>query len=231
MPDDVRICLDLFCGLGGFSAAFEDADGWEVYTVDIEERFDPDLQADVLDLRPVDLLELIGLDRGEIYALVVLASPPCTVLSMANQPNPHWDGDTPVSEESREAISLTYHALGLIQSLDPDYWYLENPRQGKMSTVLGPPTGHVTYCQYGYEWQKPTDLWGKHAPMEYKTCPPGRGCHQPSEGGWDTGEKRKHVRDPAERSLVPRELSNSILESCNSVLDGTVRKQSTVHDY
>ena len=34
--------LDLFCGLGGFSQAFEESDRWHVTTVDIEARFDPD---------------------------------------------------------------------------------------------------------------------------------------------------------------------------------------------
>ena len=39
---DRNVYLDLFAGLGGFSAAFEDSDTWEVITVEIEERFEPD---------------------------------------------------------------------------------------------------------------------------------------------------------------------------------------------
>lgn len=42
--------LDLFCGLGGFSSAFKESERWDVTTVDIEERFDPDITADVMDL-------------------------------------------------------------------------------------------------------------------------------------------------------------------------------------
>ncbi|MEA5406388.1 hypothetical protein VB773_01495 [Haloarculaceae archaeon H-GB2-1] len=49
-----RRILDLFSGLGGFSAAFEDSSNWEVTTVEIEEQFDPDICADILDLRPSD---------------------------------------------------------------------------------------------------------------------------------------------------------------------------------
>jgi len=41
-----RHCLDLFCGLGGFSQAFEAAADWTVTTVDIEARFDPDIEAE-----------------------------------------------------------------------------------------------------------------------------------------------------------------------------------------
>lgn len=211
-----RVCLDLFAGLGGFSSAFDDADGWEVVTVDVEERFEPDIQADVLDLRPSDLPD----------ADVVLAAPPCTEMSMANQPNPHWDGEAPDSPEVREAIALSYHAIGLIHAIDPDYWFLENPRQGKMDVVLGPPTAHVTYCQYGLDWQKPTNLWGNHPPMEYRTCSPGADCHQRAPGGWDTGEKRKHTRDPAERSLVPYDLSLAIREAVEAAYEGEVTRQT-----
>jgi hypothetical protein len=69
-----KVCLDLFAGLGGFSAAFADSDEWDIYTVEIDDDFDPDLCADVLDLRASDLLELIG----EHDHLVVLAGHPCT---------------------------------------------------------------------------------------------------------------------------------------------------------
>lgn len=217
-----RTCLDLFSGLGGFSAAFEDADGWEVVTVDLDpdDRFDPDIQADVMNLRPSDLPD----------ADVVLAGPPCTTFSMANQPNPHWDGDSPDSPAVREAITLTFHALGLIRSIDPDYWYLENPRHGKMNVVLGPPVGYVTYCQYGNEWQKPTDLWGNHPRMEYRTCPPGADCHQRGEGGFDTGKRREHIRDPAERAKIPYGLSRAILEAVEDAYANNAVEQATLTD-
>jgi hypothetical protein len=215
---DYRV-LDLFCGLGGFSSAFADSDRWDVTTVDIEARFDPDIQADVFDLRPSDF-------DGEFD--VVLASPPCTEFSMANQPNPHWDGDTPQSDELQDAIALTYHTLGLIRGVSPRYWFLENPRQGKMDVILSDADANVTYCQYGLEWQKPTNLWGNHPPMEYRSCSPGSNCHQRAEGGWDTGEKRKHIRDPAERAKVPYDLSKAIRDACEGALDGEVYEDATL---
>jgi len=142
-----RTCLDLFAGLGGFSAAFADADGWEVVTVDIDERFEPDIRADVLDLRPADLPE----------ADVVLASPPCVAFSLAQPHTENWDLDThaPISDRARESVALVYHALGLIRALAPRYWFLENPT-GRLRWFLNDPTGNVTYCQYGEDYQKPT---------------------------------------------------------------------------
>ncbi|QZP37739.1 DNA cytosine methyltransferase [Halobaculum magnesiiphilum] len=209
----MKRCLDLFAGLGGFSAAFEDADGWQVTTVDIAERFDPDVQADVMDLRPADLPN----------ADVVLASPPCTQFSIAASRYERFRDGEPQTEDAREAVALVYHTIGLIKSLSPDYWFLENP-QGYLRQVLGRPTGRVTYCQYGTAWMKPTDLWGDHPPgMVYRSCSYGDDCHayntDQAHGGkgnardeWrdDMGDI---VRDPAERAKVPYQLSESILRA------------------
>ena len=199
-----KIVIDLFCGLGGFSSAFEESDEWGVVTVDREERFDPDIQADVMDLRPCDLPA----------PDVMLASPPCTCFSLAaNGHHNHFDGSDPQTDDARTAVALVYHTLGLIQSLSPDYWFLENPR-GKLRTVLGRPEGTVSLCQYGYDWQKPTDLWGRHPwAFEYRQCSPGDDCHVAGPSGFDGDGETSHERDPAERSKLPHGLSEQILES------------------
>src|SRR6056297_1166871 len=89
--------LDLFCGLGGFSQAFAESDRWAVTTVDIEGRFDPDIEADVLELRPSDLPD----------ADLVLASPPCKCFSRAAAWTDHFDSDaTPQTPAARESVTL-----------------------------------------------------------------------------------------------------------------------------
>jgi hypothetical protein len=202
--DTESVLLDLFAGLGGFSQAFEDADGWEVVTVDIQERFGTDITADVMDLRPSDLPD----------ADVVLASPPCTCFSLAaNGHHEHFDGQEPLTDDARDAVALVYHTLGLIRSVSPEWWWLENPR-GKLRKVLGRPEGTVSLCQYGYGWQKPTDLWGRHPTgFEYRTCSPGDDCHAAGPSGFDGGDDTTHERDPAERAKLPRELSEAILNA------------------
>jgi hypothetical protein len=199
----MKTCLDLFAGLGGFSAAFDDAENWRVVTVDIEERFGPDIRADLMDLRPSDLPD----------ADVVLAGPPCTTLSVAGNQTDHYVDGEPNSELAKEHLALAYHALGLIRAISPEYWFLENPR-GRLRRYFGLPTGTVMLCQYGYDWQKPTDLWGEHPhAFDYRTCPPGRDCHVAGPSGFDSGDETTHERDPAERAKLPRELSAAILEA------------------
>jgi len=202
-----RVCLDLFAGLGGFSAAFADADGWEVTTVDIEERFDPDIQADVLELRPSDLPA----------ADIVLASPPCKCFSKAAAWNDHWDDDgKPQTPFARESVALAFHTVGLIKGIAPEWWFLENPN-GHLQRFLGRPTGRVTYCQYGTDYMKPTDLWGEHPPMTYRQCQAGDDCHERSRRSRADGSGDHTAaalpRDPAERAKVPYELSQAILDA------------------
>lgn len=210
-----KTCLDLFAGLGGFSSAFENAEDWDVVTVDVEERFDPDICADVMDLRPSDLPD----------ADVVLAGHPCTfftfIRGITQDGDGAWEDDRPASDDAKEHVAMVYHTLGLIEAVAPDYWFLENPR-GRLRKVIGPPQGTVWYCQYGHDHAKPTDLWGAHPPgFEYRACEYGNdSCghvrtrsYKEHGGGSDNRQGLLREGDSAERAKVPYELSQAILEA------------------
>lgn len=223
MSDDRRVCLDLFCGLGGFSAAFEDADNWRVVTVDVEEEFEPDIQADVMDLRPSDLPD----------ADVVLASPPCDRFSLMNV-SKYWrktkTGYEPSHEETRHRITLTYHALGLIKAKSPEYWLLENPRGMMRHVMPTPPKGTVWYCRYGDHRAKPTDLWGSHPRMDYKTCKSGNtDCHDAAPRGESYSGSQNRNLTAAERAKVPYGLSEAILDAVEGRAEQTTLAEAT-HD-
>lgn len=200
----VSHCLDLFAGLGGFSAAFNDSLRWDVTTVEIEERFEPDICADILDLRPEDLPD----------ADVVLASPPCTAFSMAAS-GTHLDGDgRPVSEWGRTSLALVHHTVGLIKALDPDYWIIENP-MGGMRRQLGEPDAHVWWCRYGSDRAKPTDLWGRLPPsFDARRCSNGNtSCHhEAAPRGSNAGTQASNL-SAAERAKLPYGLSEAILDA------------------
>lgn len=198
----MRHVLDLFAGLGGFSAAFAESDRWTVTTVDVDPAFGCDLTADVLDVRPSDLPD----------PDVVLASPPCTQFSTAGN-HDNWDGHTPLGP-AREAVTLVYHTIGLIKALDPVYWFLENPR-GRLRWFLDRPTGTVDYCQYGRDYLKPTDLWGDHPAMTYKRCSSGAGsgCHSRNDADDGSSAVASMPGDVSTRAVVPYELSEEIRQA------------------
>lgn len=213
--------LDLFAGLGGFSSAFEESDRWRVVQVEIDEGFDPDVCADVLDLRPDDLPD----------ADLILASPPCKCFSNAAAWLDHFESDgTPHTAEARESIALVYHTLGLIHAKHPRYWFLENPSGSKIKQYLGDPTGKVTYCQYGTSYQKPTYLWGDHPPMTYRQCSPGDDCHEHGSIS-DDYDKRPLPRDPAERAKVPHGLSQAIRDAVEKAFENPPPEQATFGHY
>jgi len=216
-----RSCLDLFSGLGGrrdeeggFSGAFQRTADWDVTTVDINEEFEPDICADVLDLGPEDLPD----------ADVVLASPPCPDFSVACITD-KWDHDPdrrpkhlPEKASIAESVRIVFHTLWLIRELDPDWWYMENP-QGMLRKFIGAPAGQVHYCQYGEDFKKPTDLWGCHPTMTYRRCPGSKRCHHVSNAR-DVNTFRDESRtravdssNSAERAKIPQELSAAILDA------------------
>ena len=212
--------LDLFAGLGGFSAAFDDSDRWDVTTVEINDEFDPDIEADIFDLRPSDFDQDFD---------VILASPPCTYLSYAGH-HSDWEDRKPKNKETGDHVALAIHAVGLIKGLAPKYWFLENPRDRMRWILDSKPTGTVSYCQYGEDMMKPTDLWGEHPIMSYKSCHPTDDCHEENPGGRaaHNGSDDPYSNSHAERSKVPYDLSEAIRDACEAGLDGDAIEQQTL---
>lgn len=200
----MRYMLDLFSGLGGASKAFQESDEWEVVTVDNNPEFEPSICADVLDLTP---------ENFEEYDFeVIWASPPCNCFSCVTI-GVYWNHfPKPKRRETVKAIELVYHTLWLISKLNPKWWFLENP-VGMLRNVIGIPTGTVTYCQYGSDYMKPTDLWGEHPPsFTYKRCRNGDNCHIHSTRNSHTGIK-DNKEDSSGRAKIPYGLSKAVLKA------------------
>lgn len=184
--------LELFAGTESFSKVAKER-GHEVFTIEINPKFNPSLCKDIMKVTAQEIIEKFG------YPDLIWASPPCTNFSIAT--HRHWENKQP-KEETIESIKLLHHTLGLIFQLHPKYWILENPK-GRMRWIMGNPPNTVRYGAYGHPVAKATDLWGYYPKINFKEL-------KEKKGKWSYAIQR----DAKNRSIVPKELCEQILREC-----------------
>jgi len=206
--------LDLFAGLRGWSAPFADR-GHEVFSIDLDPRFDVSLHADIESMTPADLPW-----RPDI----ILASPPCEKFSvMAFGAN--WLPGYVPRPQAVEAIRLVQATLDLIADLAPAFWVMENPvgLLRKMPMMASWDHRTVWYCRYGERRAKPTDLWGAFPPsfVTRPTCHNGNPDHNAAPRGSRTGTQGFGTY--ADRSKIPAELALDVcLAAERDLADGAL---------
>ena len=206
--------LELFAGTRSIGKAFEAA-GHEVFSIDWDKKFPGiDLYCDIGGLTSEDILRAFGKPD------VVWASPDCSSYSVAAISH-HREKDKATglllakTDYARFCDRVNEHLVQLIRELDPTYWFIENPVGGlrKMPFMQGLPRYTVTYCQYGEERQKPTDIWTNHPDPKFKpACKRGAPCHVSAPRGSNTGTQA--LNGSAERARIPEELCKHIVEIC-----------------
>lgn len=207
--------LELFCGTKSISRAFKER-GHEVYTVDWEKGFAPDLAIDIEALTIDRIKELCGGVPDVIWA-----SPDCTTYSVAaisRHRQRTADGDLlPISEYAKKCDRVVKNVLSLIAGLNPKYWFIENPRGAlrKMGFMQGLKRYTVTYCKYGEKRMKPTDIWTNHPnPQFIPPCKNGDTCHEPAPRGSKTGTQG--LANKVEKARIPKALCEHIVRICES---------------
>lgn len=202
------IVFDFFSGTGSSTQAFKDA-GHTVIHIELDEYFEAD-ERDIMKMTPEYLIQKYG--RPDF----IWASPPCTAFSVASMGH-HWGGGKgayqPKTEAAKFNQELVKYTLKLINDLMPTKgWLMENPRGmlRKLPVVQGIQRQTITYCQYGDERMKPTDLWG-YVPgwTPRPMCKNGEPCHVAAPRGSKTGTQG--LKGAKDRSRVPYQLGKEIL--------------------
>jgi len=198
--------LELFAGSRSFSKVAEEM-GMQTFTSDYKAFDKINYVCDIL--------------QFDIYKIpftpdIIWASPPCTTFSIASCYH-HWNKDrTPKTKECVNGIQIVKRTLEIINNLKPKYFYIENPRGllRKMDFMQNIGIRHtVTYCQYGDNKMKPTDLWTNNLNWKpRKMCKNGMPCHESAPRGSRTGTQG--IKGNYLRSIVPYELCHEILKSC-----------------
>ena len=210
--------LELFAGTRSISKAFEKK-GHKTYSVEWDKNFENiNLYSDINKLTISDIIDLCdGIPD------IIWASFDCTTYSIAgishhrikNKKTGNLD---PVSNYAKFCDKTNKHVLWLINKLNPKYYFIENPRGGlrKMDFMRNLPRYTVTYCQYGDNRMKPTDIWTNHPNPNFKPmCKNGDNCHEKAPRGSKTGTQG--LKGAKERSVIPQKLCEHIVKICEEM--------------
>ena len=176
-----------------------------------------DLYEDIAKLTAEDIVRLFGKPD------VIWASPDCATYSVAaiskHRRKDQCGNLNPISDYAKFCDSVNAHVIDLIRELSPKLWFIENPRGGlrKMDFMQGLPRYTVTYCQYGDERMKPTDIWTNHPNPQFKPpCHYGDPCHVPAPRGAKTGTQG--LENATQKAVIPKALCEHIVDICEEII-------------
>ena len=213
--------LELFAGTRCIGKAF-DKSGHEVYSIEWNKKHENiNWYVDIGTITTEDIIDRFGVPD------VIWASPDCTTYSIAAISHHRIKDDdgnlSPKSEYAKFCDKVNINVIKIIDELlkiNPKLiYFIENPRGGlrKMNFMKDKPRYTITYCQYGDDRMKPTDIWTNHPNPNFKPpCKNGDSCHVSAPRGSRTGTQGR--KNSIERSLIPCELCNYIVKICEEVI-------------
>lgn len=214
-----RIILELFSGNGDISAAFNKL-GWKTIKVDWSDDVDADFRVDVSKITVQDVIEMCGRVPD-----VVWASPQCTTYSIATHKHRTLkEGLVPKTETAIYDDFVNVKMWELIEGLVENgtkFYFVENPRgrMRHMNFVADKPRHTISYCSYGRDIMKPTDIWTNHPDPKFKPiCKELGGNHHltndDSQNSFNKGGKGRYLL----RGKMPDELCSHIAKVCDNTL-------------
>lgn len=197
--------LELFAGSRSVGKIAENL-GMQVFSTDINDYEGINYIVDIMEFK---------YNKIPFAPTIIWASPPCTTFSVASI-GYHWTGGKcgyiPKTEAAVKGLKLVKKTIEIIEYYKPKFWFIENPRGllRKMDIMKGYERKTVTYCQYGDERMKPTDIWTNCIKWKPKPiCKNGDKCHISAPRGSRTVTQGR--KNAYERSKIPSELCYEIL--------------------
>ncbi len=206
--------LDLYVGSGSFSNVAKSL-GHNVFRVDWEDYGFTDLKMDI---------EHLTVDMIPFVPDVIWDSRDCKTYSIAAISH-HRTGTKPKSEYAGKCDRCNINVGNLIEqwlAINPNLkYFIENPvgMMRKMPFMRKYDRATVTYCQYGDDRMKPTDIFSNHIYSLFnpngwrpkRRCSNGDRCHEAAPRGSKTGTQGRS--GSYERSMIPESLCLEILNS------------------
>jgi len=204
--------LELFAGSRSVGKAAQSL-GFKVFSSDLNDFDGIDYAIDILDF---------DTKKVPFKPDIIWASPPCTTYSIAAISH-HRPKGKPLSEFAIKSDKIIKKTLSIINELNSQAWYIENPRGmlRKQDFMLGLPRATVWYCKYGDTRAKPTDIWTNNLrsllnPDGWQPRPQchngNKNCHhEAAPRGSRTGTQG--IKDNYNRSKIPNELCIEILKA------------------
>ena len=203
--------LELFAGSRSIGKVADSLD-YKVFSSDLNNFKNIDYVIDILDF---------DINKVPFKPDLIWASPPCTSYSIAaiSHHRPH---DKPLSDFAVKSDLIIKRTLEIIKELNPEFWYIENPRGmlRKQSFMKGIPRTTIWYCTYGDNRAKPTDIWTNNLRSIFNPdgwnpkpeCHNGnKNCHhEAAPRGSKTGTQG--VKGNYNRSIIPKLLCEEILK-------------------
>ena len=204
--------LELFAGSRSIGKAAESL-GYNVFSSDINDFDKIDYVVDILNF---------DVKKVPFKPDIIWASPPCTTYSIAAISH-HRPKNKPLSSFAIKSDLIVKKTLEIIKELNPNKWYIENPRGllRKQNFMIGLPKTTVWYCTYGDNRAKPTDIWSNNirSLLNINGWQPRPECfngnknchHESAPRGSRTGTQG--VKGNYNRSKIPNQLCLEILKS------------------
>ena len=152
--------LELFSGTGSVSKVCDKL-GYEVVSVDISNQF----------MNPTHQVDILNFNYKQYkpgYFDIIWASPPCRTFSSMKFLTSNKEKI--LKEILEEGLPPLLRTIKIIDYLKPKYYFIENPANGKMKDYMSSNNIVVSYCQYGYDYQKNTRIWTNKKNIIAKKC-------------------------------------------------------------